>query len=61
VADERTGHSLRDLSAAIEAARGAGGLLRDGLGQVHSVSMIGPTDPVTEVDQAAEEYILRLL
>ena len=56
----RTGRS-RELAAAIEAARGAGGLLRDGFGKIHSVRMKGPTDPVTEMDQAAEEYILGVL
>ena len=53
--------SERDLSTAIEAARGAGAILRGGFGKAHSVRMKSPTDPVTEMDQAAEEYILRLL
>lgn len=61
MADERRDYSERDLSAAKKAARGAGAILRGGFGQAHSVRMKGPTDPVTEMDQAAEEYILHLL
>jgi len=49
------------LTAAILAARAAGKILRSGFGQPHSIRMKGPTDPVTEIDRAAEDCIIRLL
>jgi myo-inositol-1(or 4)-monophosphatase len=61
VANQMIESSAHALSAAVDAARGAGALLRNGFGQAHSVRMKGPTDPVTEMDRAAEEYILRVL
>lgn len=49
------------LDAAVEAARAAGKIIRAGWGQTHTVAMKGPTNPVTEIDHAAEEVIIKIL
>jgi myo-inositol-1(or 4)-monophosphatase len=49
------------LDIAIEAARAAGEIIRAGWGQAHTVTLKGVTNPVTEIDHAAEEAILHLL
>src|SRR5919202_6821664 len=49
------------LETAIEAARAAGEIIRAGWGQTHTVTLKGVINPVTEIDRAAEETILRVL
>ncbi len=49
------------LQVAVQAARAAGDLIRAGWGREHTVTLKGAINPVTEVDHAAEQTILRLL
>lgn len=49
------------LDLAVQAALGAGRIIRAGWGQAHDISLKGATNPVTEIDRAAEESILDLL
>lgn len=51
----------RLIDVAIRAAREAGEIIRAGWGQPHEVSLKGVTNPVTEVDHASEEAILKIL
>jgi myo-inositol-1(or 4)-monophosphatase len=53
---------MREIDAAIEAAREAGEILREGWHQLHySIQYKTPADPVTEYDHMAEETICRML
>ncbi|MGE5140110.1 MAG: inositol monophosphatase family protein, partial [Rudaea sp.] len=49
------------LNTAIDAARAAGAIIRDGFGRAHTVTMKGAINPVTEVDHAAEAAIFQIL
>ncbi len=49
------------LDIAIQAAHAAGEIIRTGWGQPHTVTLKGATNPVTEIDRAAEEAILKIL
>lgn len=49
------------LQVACEAALAAGDIIRQGWGAEHAVEMKGATNPVTEVDHAAEDAILAVL
>ncbi len=49
------------LDAGIQAARTAGEIIRAGFGQAHTVTMKGATNPVTEIDHAAEAAIFKIL
>ena len=51
--------SKSHLEVAIEAAREAGGLQRERLGEVHKVEFKGELNPVTEVDRACEDLITK--
>ena len=48
--------TLKDLE---RLARGAGDILRDGYNKEHKVSFKGVFDPVTEIDRASEEFLLK--
>ena len=52
---------IKELEAAISAARVAGGVLREGFGWQHSVRDKGEVDIVTEVDEQAELVIKEIL
>lgn len=45
----------------LQAARGAGRVLKRYFGRPMKIAMKGPVDPVTEADKASERYIVRLL
>jgi myo-inositol-1(or 4)-monophosphatase len=49
------------LDVAVQAARAAGEIIRAGWGQTHTVTLKGATNPVTEIDHAAEELIVKTL
>jgi myo-inositol-1(or 4)-monophosphatase len=49
------------LNIAVQAARAAGEIIRAGWGKPHAVTLKGVTNPVTEIDHAAEELILKTL
>jgi myo-inositol-1(or 4)-monophosphatase len=49
------------LEIAAQAARAAGEIIREGWGQPHRVVLKGVTNPVTEIDHAAEDQILTTL
>lgn len=49
------------MQVAIDAAHTAGAIIRAGWGQTHEVEMKGVTNPVTEVDRAAEKEIITIL
>lgn len=50
------------LQAAIDAARAAGAIIREGWGRAHAIEFKGATNLVTETDRASEKIILdRLL
>ncbi len=49
------------LDVAVDAARAAGEIIRTGFGQAHTVTMKGATNPVTEIDHAAEAAIFQIL
>lgn len=49
------------LPTAIQLARAAGAILREGYGQVQSVELKGAIDPVTIYDRRAEEYLTTTL
>ena len=51
----------QELEAALEAARRAGGVLRDGFGTRHRIEYKGEVDLVTETDGLAEEAIREVL
>ena len=53
--------SNAELEVALEAARGAGDVLRDGFGSRHRVRYKGEVDIVTERDEEAEEVIREAL
>ena len=50
-----------ELEAATDAARAAGGLLREQLGKMRQVRHKGPADLVTDLDQRTEDLIASLL
>lgn len=50
-----------ELEVALEAARRAGGVLRDGFGSRHRIEYKGEVDLVTETDGRAEEVIREVL
>ena len=52
---------IKELEAAISAARVAGGVLREGFGLQHSVRYKGEVDLVTEVDEQAERVVKEIL
>ena len=49
------------LDIAVRAAYAAGEIIRAGWGQTHTVTLKGVTNPVTEIDRAAEELIIKVL
>jgi myo-inositol-1(or 4)-monophosphatase len=49
------------LQVAIQAARAAGDIIRAGWGQVHTITLKGVTNPVTEIDRASEDAIIQIL
>lgn len=51
----------KELDAAIQAARTAGKILRDGFGRVHEVRFKGPIDIVTKIDHDSEDCLVTLL
>ncbi len=52
---------MSNLDVAVQAARAAGEIIRAGFGQTHTVTMKGATNPVTEIDHAAEAAIFKIL
>ncbi len=50
-----------DLTAATEAARAGAAVVRDAFASQHAVRMKGVVDPVTAVDEAAEEAVFETL
>ena len=52
---------IRELEAAMSAAREAGGVLLEGFGLQHSIRYKGEVDLVTEVDEQAERVIKEIL
>ena len=48
----------KELEAAVEAAKAAGEVLRNGFGRQHSVEYKGEVDLVTEADERAEQAIV---
>ncbi len=49
------------LDTAIDAAHVAGAIIRAGWGQTHTITLKGATNPVTEIDRAAEAAIVQIL
>ncbi len=49
------------LENAIQAARAGGEIIRAGWGQAHTITLKGVTNPVTEIDHASEEAIVKIL
>lgn len=51
----------RWAQVAVEVARGAGAILRDGFGQIQTIHFKGAIDLVTDTDRASEAYIAQAL